>query len=97
MQHDPPFRLADSGKIMVTVNPNPAAKKLVVDSFLDLAESSFALMILHSNPDGLSFDIGRIVTLCSDSFAWLVGSVGNYMLGDIGYISLIVVKECGAD
>ena len=69
MQHGLLFRLTDSGKMVVIVNLNPAAKKLVVDSFLDLAESSFAFMILHNNPDGLSFDIGRIVTLCSDSFA----------------------------
>jgi hypothetical protein len=97
MQHDLLFRLADSGKMMVLVNLNPAVRKLVVDSFLDLTESSFAFMILHDSPDGLSFDIGRIATLCSDDFAWLAGSVGNYMRDDIGHISLIVVKESGAD
>ena len=93
MQHDLLFRLADSGKMMVLVNLNPAARRLVVDSFLNLAESSFAFMILHNSPDGLSSHTGRIVTLCSDDFAWLAGSVGNYMQGDIGYISLIVKES----
>ena len=86
MQHDLLFRLADSGKMMVLVNLNPAARKLVVDSILNLAESSFAFMILHNSPDGLSSHTGRIVTLCS-------GSVGNYMRGDIGHISLIIKES----
>ena len=79
--------------MVVLVNLNPVARKLVVDLFLNLPESSFAFMILHNNLDGLSFDIGRIVTLYSDDFAWLAGSVGNYMRGDIDHILLIVVKE----
>ena len=89
MQHDLLFRLADSGKMVVLINLNPAARKFVTDSFFDLAERILAFMILHNNPDGLSFDIGRIITLRSDDFAWLAGSVGNYMRGDISHISLI--------
>ena len=82
--------------MMVLVNLNHAARKLVVDSFLDLAESSFSFMILHNSPDGLSSETGRIVTLCSDDFSWLAGCVGNYMRGDTGHI-LLIVKECGPD
>lgn len=58
----------------------------MVDSFLDLAESSFAFIILHNSPNGPSSDTGRIVSLCSDDFAWLASSVGNYLRGDIGHI-----------
>lgn len=34
MQHDLLFRLADSGKMMVLINLNPAARKPVVDSLV---------------------------------------------------------------
>ena len=83
--------------MMILINLNPAARKLVIDSSLDLAERILTFMILHNNPDGLSFDIGRIITLRSNDFARLAGSVGNYMRGDISYIVDGSKRECGAD